>query len=184
MWTRNQKTIKLYDKEFVSFISGAKLSKAIRELGLKMQSELEGEEIIALCVLNGSFMFAGELFKHFELPCKISFIKLSSYEGTNSTGNVKEIIGLKENITGKTVIIIEDIVDTGETITKLVADLNKQNPKQIRIATMLLKPDAYKKDIPIDYVAVSIPDKFVVGYGLDYDGLGRNLKQLYQIFPS
>ncbi|HOE04647.1 MAG TPA: hypoxanthine phosphoribosyltransferase [Bacteroidales bacterium] len=184
MRTRNQKSVKLYDKEFVSFINGITLAKAIRETGLKMQADLEGEDVVALCVLNGSFMFAGELFRHFELPCKISFIKLSSYEGTGSTGCVQEIIGLKENITGKTVVVVEDIVDTGETITKLVEDLKKHNPKQIRIATMLLKPDAYKKDIPIDYVALSIPDKFVVGFGLDYNGLGRNLKDLYQILTD
>ncbi|NLA24177.1 MAG: hypoxanthine phosphoribosyltransferase [Bacteroidales bacterium] len=184
MQKNSKKKVKLYDKEFVSFISNDEIVHSIKELASKMQEELVGEEIVALCVLNGCFMFAGELFKHFEIPCTVSFVKLASYEGTESTGNVKQIMGLNEQIKGKTVIIVEDIVDSGETIVKLVELLKAQNPKQIKVATMLLKPEAYKKDIHIDYVALTIPNKFVVGHGLDYDGLGRNLKDIYQIITN
>ncbi|HPG73484.1 MAG TPA: hypoxanthine phosphoribosyltransferase [Bacteroidales bacterium] len=181
MQTQNKNVVKLYDKEFVVFIDNSQICRSIEILAEKMQAELGQEDLVALCVLNGSFMFAGELFRHFEMPCNLSFIRLSSYEGVCSTGSIKEIMGLTENVENKTVLIVEDIVDTGITIEKLVHDLRKRNPKQIKVATLLLKPDAYSKDIPIDYVAIEIPDKFVVGFGLDYNGLGRNLKHLYQI---
>ncbi len=181
MTYKNQKSIKLHDKEFVAFIDNLKMEKAIKELADRMSTELSEEQIVFLCILNGSFMFAGELFKHFENVCHISFVKLSSYSGTATTGDVKEIIGLNESIEGKTVVVVEDIVDTGETIEKLYNTLMKKQPKQVKIATMLFKPDAYRKDIPIDYIAINIPNKFVVGFGLDYNGYGRNLKHLYQI---
>lgn len=124
-------------------------------------------------------MFAADLLKEVKIPCEISFIKLASYHGTSSTGTVTEMIGLTEEIKGRTVVIIEDIVDTGITLDKLVSLLNKKEVRQIKVATFLLKPDAYKKDIKIDYVGIEIPNDFVVGYGLDYDGLGRNMKEVF-----
>jgi hypoxanthine phosphoribosyltransferase len=124
-------------------------------------------------------MFAADLLKEISIPCEISFIKVASYHGTTSTGTVTELIGLTEDITGRTVVIVEDIVDTGITLEKLITVLNRKNVKQIKVATVLLKPDSYKKEFPIDYFGMKIPNDFVVGYGLDYDGQGRNLKEIY-----
>lgn len=124
-------------------------------------------------------MFAADLLKEISIPCEISFIKVASYHGTTSTGTVTELIGLTEDITGRIVVIVEDIVDTGITLEKLITVLNRKNVKQIKVATVLLKPDSYKKEFPIDYFGMKIPNDFVVGYGLDYDGQGRNLKEIY-----
>ncbi|MBL7917613.1 MAG: hypoxanthine phosphoribosyltransferase, partial [Bacteroidia bacterium] len=134
---------------------------------------------VFLVVLNGSFMFASDLLKKVNIPCEISFIKVASYHGTSSTGNVTELIGLTENITNRTVVIVEDIVDTGITLEKLVTVLKGKNVKQIKVASALLKPDSYKKNIIVDYVGIEIKNEFVIGYGLDYDGMGRNLKDIY-----
>jgi hypoxanthine phosphoribosyltransferase len=124
-------------------------------------------------------MFAADLLKEVTIPCEISFIKVASYHGTSSTGNVTELIGLTEDITGRTVVIVEDIVDTGITLERLMNVLTRKKVKQIKIATVLLKPQSYKKEFKVDYVGIEIPNDFVVGYGLDYDGLGRNLKEIY-----
>jgi hypoxanthine phosphoribosyltransferase len=140
---------------------------------------LENDFPIFLVVLNGSFMFAADLLKEVTIPCEISFIKVASYHGTSSTGNVTELIGLTEDITGRTVVIVEDIVDTGITLERLMNVLTRKKVKQIKIATVLLKPQSYKKEFKVDYVGIEIPNDFVVGYGLDYDGLGRNLKEIY-----
>ncbi|HRD40020.1 MAG TPA: phosphoribosyltransferase family protein, partial [Bacteroidia bacterium] len=129
----------------------------------------------------GSFMFAADLMKQIEIPCEISFVKMASYHGTESTGKVNELIGLNQNIEGRTVVVIEDIVDTGNTIEKLTSMLKDKKVKSFKIATALFKPSVYKKDIKIDYVGIEIPNDFVVGYGLDYDGLGRNLKDILVI---
>jgi hypoxanthine phosphoribosyltransferase len=126
-------------------------------------------------------MFTADLLKRFQFPCEVSFIKLASYEGTSSTGTINELIGLKENIEGRTVIIIEDIVDTGKTLEKLYAELQKRNPAKILIASLLYKPDSYKGNLKINYIGKTIPNDFIVGYGLDYDGLGRNLPDIYTL---
>lgn len=153
--------------------------EAVKKVASQINQELKDELPVFLVVLNGSFMFASDLLKEISIPCEISFIKVASYHGTSSSGAVSEIIGLSEDITNRTVVIVEDIVDTGITLEKLVTILNRKNVKQIKVASALLKPDSYKKEYPIDYVGLKIANDFVVGYGLDYDGLGRNLKEIY-----
>lgn len=171
--------VTLKDKTFVPYITADKIRESVQSVADKINSELIGENPLFLVVLNGSFMFAADLLKEVTIPCEISFIKLASYHGTSSTGVVTEMIGLTEEVKGRTIVVIEDIVDTGVTIEKLHNVLTKKEVKQIKIATFLLKPEAYKKNITIDYVGLSIPNDFVVGYGLDYDGLGRNMKEIF-----
>lgn len=171
--------VTLKDKTFVPYITSDKIQESVRQMSKKINTDLAEDMPLFLVVLNGSFMFAADLLKEVTIPCEISFIKLASYHGTSSTGTVTEMIGLTEEIKGRTVVVIEDIVDTGVTIEKLVVLLNKKEVKQIKIASFLLKPDAYTKDIKVDYVGMEIPNDFVVGYGLDYDGLGRNMKDIF-----
>ncbi|MCF8424872.1 MAG: hypoxanthine phosphoribosyltransferase [Bacteroidia bacterium] len=171
--------VTLKDKTFVPYISSDKISASVYQMAQKINSDLLNDMPLFLVVLNGSFMFASDLLKEINIPCELSFIKLASYHGTTSTGVVTEMIGLTEEIKGRTVVIVEDIVDTGVTLEKLVTLLTKKEVKQIKVATFLLKPDAYKKDIKVDYVGMEIPNDFVVGYGLDYDGLGRNMKEVF-----
>lgn len=171
--------VTLKDKQFKPYISSDKILEAVKEVAKKINSDLAGESPVFLAVLNGSFMFAADLMKEIDLNCEISFVKLSSYHGTASTGTVSELIGLNQDLTGRTVVIVEDIVDTGNTIVKLTELLKNQNVKNFKIATAFFKPSVYKKDIKIDYVGMEIPNDFVVGYGLDYDGLGRNLKDVF-----
>ncbi len=171
--------VTLKDKTFVPYITSDKIQESVRQMAKKINTDLAQDMPLFLVVLNGSFMFAADLLKEVTIPCELSFIKLASYHGTSSTGTVTEMIGLTEEIKGRTVIVVEDIVDTGVTIEKLVALLNKKEVKQIKIASFLLKPDAYTKDIKVDYVGMEIPNDFVVGYGLDYDGLGRNMKDIF-----
>ncbi len=171
--------ITVKDKQFKPYISGEIILKEVKRLASEISKDLADEFPLFLVVLNGSFMFAADLLKEVSIPCEISFIKVASYHGTSSTGSVTELIGLTEDVSGRTIVIIEDIVDTGVTLEKLVTALNKKNVKQIKVASALLKPDAYKKDMAVDYVGLKIPNDFVVGYGLDYDGQGRNLKDIY-----
>lgn len=170
--------VTLKDKTFVPYITSDKILESVKVMATKINNDLKVEMPLFLVVLNGSFMFAADLLKEVTIPCEISFIKLASYHGTSSTGTVTEMIGLTEEIKGRTIVVVEDIVDTGITIEKLVALLIKKEVKQIKIASFLLKPEAYKKSIKIDYVGMEIPNDFVVGYGLDYDGLGRNMKDI------
>lgn len=172
-------SIVLKDKSFVPYITAETISEQVKVVAQKINSDLANETPLFLVVLNGSFMFAADLLKEVTIPCEISFIKLASYHGTTSSGVVTEMIGLTEDVKGRTVVIVEDIVDTGVTLEKLVNLLTKKEVKQIKIASFLLKPDAYKKDITVDYVGIKIPNDFVVGYGLDYDGLGRNMKEIF-----
>jgi hypoxanthine phosphoribosyltransferase len=173
------KIVTIKDKQFKPYISQQQISDAVNDIAKTINTDLEKDLPLFLVVLNGSFMFAADLLKEVSIPCEISFIKVASYHGTTSTGTVTELIGLSDDITGRTVVIIEDIVDTGITLEKLITVLNKKNVKQIKVATVLLKPDSYKKEFKIDYVGMKIPNDFVIGYGLDYDGLGRNLKEIY-----
>lgn len=142
---------------------------------------MSGTNPLFISVLNGSFMFTADLMKHLTMPCEVSFVKLASYEGTSSTGKVKELVGLGDDITGRTVVIVEDIVDTGLTMKQLVETLRARGPKDIKIATLLVKPDKLKVELDINYVAMNIPNDFIVGYGLDYDGLGRNYRDIYTV---
>ena len=171
--------ITVKDKSFKPYISEAELQDAVKKVASKINEDYKGKTPIFLGILNGSFMFFGDLLKSIDLECTVSFVKLASYEGTDSTGQVNELIGLKENIEGKDIILVEDIVDTGNTLVKLHEILSKKNPRSIKIATLLYKPEAYKKHHPIEYVGKEIPNAFVLGYGLDYDGLGRNLSSIY-----
>jgi hypoxanthine phosphoribosyltransferase len=173
--------IHLHDKTFVPFISSEELNFAIKNLAKQMDDDFFDEVPVFIGVLNGAFMVLSDLLKEYRGMCEVSFVKLSSYEGTQTTNQVKQLIGLNENLEGRTVVIVEDIIDTGNTIEELKAIFKGKNVKHLKIATLFLKPDAYKKDIKIDYVGIRIPNKFIVGYGLDYDGLGRNLPDVYQL---
>lgn len=173
--------IKIIDKDFKIFIKEEEILKSVREIANNINKDLAGKSPVFLGILNGCFMFASDLFKNIEIECSISFLKLASYSGTESTGKISQLIGLNESIEGKTVVILEDIVDTGITLEHLINSVKEYNPADIKIATLLFKPEAYKKTIKIDYCGIEIPNKFIVGYGLDYDGFGRNLKHIYQI---
>ena len=173
--------VTLYDKTFRTFIPYEKIMEAIDEVAEKINKDFEGctDIPILLCVLNGSIMFMGELMKRLRFNCQTISIKLTSYDGTNSTGQVKQALGLTGDITDRRVIVVEDIVDTGNTIVELKQILADKGAAESRICTMLLKPEAYKKDVALDYVAMEIPNDFIVGFGLDYDEYGRNLKDIY-----
>jgi hypoxanthine phosphoribosyltransferase len=151
----------------------------INRVAKEITADMEGKQPLFICILNGSFIFAADLLKEIQLPCEVSFVKMASYAGTDTTGDVKELIGFGEEIAGRDVIIIEDIVDSGNTMEKVVQRLNESKVKSLKIATLFYKPAAYKKNIPLTYVGLEIPNDFIVGYGLDYDGLGRNLKDIY-----
>lgn len=174
-------TLKIKDKGFVVSIPEERILSEVERLADQLNNDMEGKHPLFLCVLNGCFMFAADLFRRITIPAEISFIKLASYEGTASTGSVKELVGLSENIAGRTVIIVEDIVDTGSTMQKLVADLETRSPESIHICTLLLKPEKLKVPLNVEYVALEIPNDFIVGYGLDYDGYGRNLRDIYTV---
>jgi len=173
--------IQLHDKHFVPFIAAEEIDFAIANIAKQMDDDFFDDVPVFVGVLNGAFMVMADLMKHYRGMCEVSFVKMASYEGTQSTNSVKQLIGINQDLEGKTVVIVEDIVDTGNTIEELKAIFKEQKVKHFKIATLFLKPDAYKKDIKIDYVGIRIPDKFIVGYGLDYDGLGRNLRDIYQL---
>lgn len=176
------KQVKIHDKTFELYIPYEKIRSVVETMADKMNNDLVGKNPIFICILNGSFMFAAELFKRINLiEAEISFVKLASYEGDKTTGTVKQLIGLNENIVGRTVVVLEDIVDTGITIENIIEQLNCLKPKEIRIATLLLKPDSLQKEVQLDYVGLEIPNDFIVGYGLDYDGQGRNLINIYSV---
>ena len=173
--------VSLHDKTFDLYIHQKDIVQTIAALAERIAADYIGERPLFLSVLNGSFMFTADLLRHYTGECEVSFVKLASYEGTATTGTIKELIGLNENIKGRHVIVLEDIVDTGNTIDALFAALTPHEPSSIKVATLLYKPEAYEKEHPIDYTAITIPNKFVVGFGLDYDGLGRNLPNIYQL---
>jgi hypoxanthine phosphoribosyltransferase len=173
--------IQLHDKQFVPFISAKEIEFAITKMVQQVEDDFIDETPVFIGVLNGSFMVVSDFMKKYKKSCEVSFIKMASYEGTSSTDEVKQLIGLNQDLTGRSVVIIEDIVDTGNTLVELKELFKKQNVKHLKIATLFFKPEAYKKDIKIDYVGIRIPNKFIVGYGLDYDGLGRNLPEVYKL---
>lgn len=173
--------IQVLDKTFEVFIEEQEIQKKVRSIAEQIDAQFLGEEIVFIAVLNGAFMFASDLMRAITLDAEISFVKMSSYLGTESTGNVDELIGLNNDIKGKSVCIIEDIVDTGITIDKIISLLSLEQPKAIKVCTLLYKPNAFKGNNEPDYVGFSIPNAFVVGYGLDYNEKGRNLGSIYQI---
>jgi hypoxanthine phosphoribosyltransferase len=173
--------IKLHDKSFDTYLSEETIQKKIQELAEAINQDYKDKRPLFIAILNGSFMFAADLFKHLTIDAEISFIKLASYKGMKSSGNIITSIGLDHDLYDRDVIIVEDIVDTGKTLNVFLPQLHHQQPKSLRIAALLHKPEATQFPLTIDYVGFSIPNKFVVGYGLDYDGLGRNLKEIYQL---
>lgn len=178
---QRNKTIKVKDKSFAVSISERAIKRQIKRVAEEINKDYEGREPVFLAVLNGSFIFAADLLREIDLPCEISFVKLASYQGTSSTGSIREVIGLNIDITNRPVIIVEDIVDTGLTMAHMLETLQKQNPASIEICTLLLKPSKLQVKLDIRYCCKEIPDDFVVGYGLDYDGFGRNTKDIYTI---
>lgn len=175
------KTVQVKDKQFELFISEDKLQREIKRMADSICNDYLGKSPLFLVILNGSFMFASDLFKNIQLPVEISFIKVSSYSGVASTECVKELIGLNEDIEGRDIIIVEDVVDTGLTMKDTLALINAKNPSSVSICTLLFKPNKLQVNLDIKYVAMEIPDDFIVGYGLDYDGYGRNLRDIYKI---
>lgn len=174
-------TVKIKDKSFRVSIPEAEIKQRVKALAEQMSKDLEGKNPIFLAVLNGAFVFAADLMREMTIPCEISFVKLASYQGTTSTGKVKEVFGINEDLSGRTVVIVEDIVESGQTMKQMIESLGTRNPESVRICTLFFKPEKLKEDLNLDYVAFRIPDDFIVGYGLDYDGLGRELKDVYTI---
>lgn len=174
--------IKIFDKEFELFIPYEKIRSVVETMADKMNEDLAGKNPLFLCILNGSFMFAAEIFKRISLlDAEISFVKLASYAGTQSSGDVKELIGLNESLKGRTVVVLEDIVDTGITIDNTIKQIESHQPAEVQVATLLLKPEALVKEVNLDYIGIEIPNDFIVGYGLDYDGRGRNLIDIFKV---
>lgn len=174
--------IKVSDKEFAPFISQEKIENEIHRMASEIKRDMEGKDPLFLVMLNGAFMFAAELFKNLDMPCEMAFVKYKTYVGTHSTGKPNELLGIEaEKINGRDIVIVEDIVDSGFTMTQLLKDLNKKGAKDIKIVTMMFKPKALKYDLKMDYVGMEIGNDFIVGYGLDYNEYGRNLKEIYKI---
>ena len=175
------KTVKLHDKEFKISIPALEIDKSISKVADKINADYEGKNPLFIIVLNGAFMFASDLLKKIHIDCEITFVKLSSYVGTKSSHVVREVIGLDKSLAGRNVIVVEDIIDTGITMHDTLPKLKQMEAADVKIATLLFKPNAFQKDFPIDYIGMEIPNDFIVGYGLDYDGLGRNLADIYKI---
>ena len=173
--------VKIKDKTFKTSIPEEEIKARVKAVAQQISKDMEGKTPLLLGVLNGSFVFAADLMREMTIPCEISFVKLASYQGTTSTGKIKVVLGINENLAGRTVIIVEDIVESGQTMKQMIESLGTRNPASIHICTLFFKPDKLKEELSLDYVAFTIPDDFIVGYGLDYDGLGRELKDVYTI---
>ena len=173
--------VKIKDKTFRTSIPESEIKQRVKELAQRISHDLEGKNPLLLGVLNGSFIFAADLMREMTIPCEISFVKLASYQGVLSTGKVKEIIGINENLSGRDIVIVEDIVDTGRTMKQMVDSLATRNPASIHICTLFVKPDKLEEPLDIEYAAFSIPNDFILGYGLDYDQQGRGLKEIYTL---
>jgi hypoxanthine phosphoribosyltransferase len=173
--------VTIKDKTFNISISAASIQERISELAMKINNEYAGKRPLFISVLNGSFLFAADLFRKINMEAEITFIRVSSYSGLQSSGTVKSVVGINEDISGRDIILVEDIVDTGDTAVYLIEELKRQKPATIRFASLLLKPQALRHAITIDYVGFEVPNDFLVGYGLDYDGIGRNLNDIYKL---
>jgi len=171
--------VQLKDKQFGILIPSEEVTKAVERIAGRMNTDLAGKTPLFICVLNGAFHFASDLLKQLDIDCEVTFVKLASYSGTSSSGEVKTLIGLDVEINNRVVVIIEDIVDSGATLECLINQLQQHNPKEIKVATLLHKPEAYTREVELNYIAMEIENRFVVGYGLDYDGLGRNFRDIY-----
>lgn len=177
-------TLKIHDKKFTESINNKDIQSAVEKMATDINADFKNKDVVFIAVLNGSFMFASDLLKLVKLNCRVSFIKVASYEGTESTGNLKQLIGLNEILRDKIVIIIEDIVDSGHTLNLLLSQLREHEPSEIKIVSLLFKPDAFEYSFKLDYIGFRIPKQFVVGYGLDYDGFGRNLPSIYTLIEE
>ncbi len=175
------KEITILDRKFREMIPESDIGIRIAEMAEEINRDYEGREVVFLVILNGAFMFASDLFRKIRLDAKISFVKLASYEGTRSSGNVRELIGVNEDISDKHLIVVDDIIDTGHTLEAIIEELSKRRVAGVKVAALLFKPAAYLKNIPVDYAGFKIPNDFVVGYGLDYEGYGRNLTSIYTL---
>ncbi len=176
--------IRVKDKIFSVSIREADILEQVKRVALQINKDYEGKEPLVLAVLNGSFMFVADLLKEVTIPCELSFVKLASYEGVNTSGNIREVIGLNADISGRPIIIVEDIVDTGLTMAHMLETLRAQNPASIDICTLLLKPDKLRVQLDVKYCCLQIPNDFIVGYGLDYDGFGRNSRDIYTLVEA
>ena len=174
-------TIKIRDKSFRISIPEAEIKQRVKALAEEMSHDLEDKNPLFLAVLNGAFIFAADLIREMTIPCEISFVKLASYQGTTSTGKVQEVIGINEDLSGRAVIIVEDIVESGQTMKRMIEQIGTRNPASVQICTLFFKPDKLQENLSLDYVAFRIPDDFIVGYGLDYDQAARGLKNVYTI---
>ncbi|MCR5887046.1 hypoxanthine phosphoribosyltransferase [Hymenobacter sp. J193] len=174
-------TITLHDKQFAPYLSAAQLQACVGELAARLNQDYAGKQPLFVAVLNGSFMFAADLLKQLHIPCEITFIRVASYVGTGSTGKVQEVMGLYESLTDRHVVLLEDIVDTGHTMRMLLDTLGAQNPASLEVATLFLKPECLQHELDLRYIGREIPNDFIVGYGLDYDGLGRNYPDVYTV---
>ena len=176
------KIIKLHDLYFKPFINKKEISSIVKHLAQQVKEDLPKDETpLFIGILNGCFLFAADFIREYQGNCEVSFVKLASYNGTSSSEDVKQLVGINEDLTGRTVIILEDIIDTGRTLQEIYTIFRNKNVKQLKVATLFFKPDVFRKELPIDYIGKSIEDKFIVGYGLDYDGLGRNYPAIYQL---
>ncbi len=173
--------ITIKDKTFETSMPEAEIKNRVKELAQQMSRDLEGKNPLFLAVLNGAFIFAADLMREMTIPCEISFVKLASYQGTTSTGTIHEVIGINEDLTGRTVVIVEDIVESGLTIKRMMEQIGTRNPASVQVCTLFFKPERLKEDLKLDYVAFSIPNDFILGYGLDYDQQARYLKDLYTL---
>ena len=173
--------VKIKDKTFETSIPEADIKQRVKELAQQISRDMEGKNPLLLGVLNGSFIFAADLMREITIPCEVSFVKLASYQGVTSTGKVREVLGINEDLQGRHVIIVEDIVDTGRTMKQMIESLGTRNPASVRICTLFVKPEKLEVKLDIDYAAFSIPNDFIVGYGLDYDQQGRQLKEIYTL---
>ena len=173
--------ITIKDKTFEPTMAESEIKQRVRELAQQMSRELEGKNPLFLAVLNGAFIFAADLMREMTIPCEISFVKLASYQGTTSTGTIKEVIGINEDLTNRTVVIVEDIVESGLTMKRMMEQIGTRNPTSVKVCTLFFKPEKLTEDLKLDYVAFKIPNDFILGYGLDYDQQGRGLKDLYTL---
>jgi hypoxanthine phosphoribosyltransferase len=171
--------VRVRDKEFQLSVGENEIRSAVKRIADSINKDYEGKNPLFMVILNGAFIFAADLFRNITIPCEISFVKYASYSGTSTTSEVRELIGLNEDIRNRNVIIVEDIVDTGVTMQYLLAKLKSMYPSEIKLAALFFKPDAFRANFSIDYLGMKIPNRFVVGYGLDYDGYGRNYPEVY-----
>lgn len=174
-------SLTIHDKQFDVYINEETIQERVKSLAEQINEDYKGRSATILCILNGSFIFTADLVRHFNFPVNLEFVRYSSYEGTKTTGKITKLLGMKSDIMGKDLIIVEDIIDTGYTISTAITEIERKKPNSIKIASLLLKPEALIHDVPCDYIGFEIPNEFVIGYGLDYDELARDLPSIYKL---